>query len=414
MSADLATVLRTTVVLVAGTGYLVDMFDLFIFNIVRVGSLHDLGLTGENLTSWGVIIINMQLLGIVFGAYVWGLLGDRHGRKKILLGSIVLYSLSALLTGLVQNEWQYAFLRFITGFGLAGELGAGITLISEQFEGRRRGLGVGAFIVFGFLGVLLAAALAGCLSWRFCYFAGGFLGLVLLVLRSKVGESALFKDTRAKRNDFAEVSFGGLGPIFRDRSMRANFIFGVLLLMPSVFVPQLVWSLAPELARARGIAGITSGTIIGLGYGLVVFGDLLAIYLAEHVKSRKKVMTLFSLAGAGVFLIFPLLPLHSVNAYYVWSSLLGLTFGTWIVGSTMIAELFGTNLRATAATTIPNFCRGTAIFMNCVLLWLKGIVGILGALTFVGVIVFTLALAALFLVRESYGRRLDFVDAFKE
>lgn len=404
---NFTTALFTPTVLIAGSGYLVDMFDLFAFNMLRVKSLQALGLNKDEVTLVGVNIINAQLAGLMLGAYIWGKLGDRFGRKKVLLGSILLYSIASLLTALVQDPWQYGLLRFLTGIGLAGELGAGITLISEEFSDKRRGLGVGIFIILGFVGVLLASALAQSIDWRACYLVGGLLGFLLLFLRYRLQESSLFENTRNQTG----VSYGGLKPILINPALRRKFLLGICLLLPTVFIPQIVWSLSPEIALARGISGVSPATILGAGYCLVILGDLVAIYLAEKFASRKFAIAIFGSAGAVFFFLFLFLPYHSVFDYYFWSSMLGLAFGTWVVGSTMIAEMFGTNLRATAATTIPNFCRGCVILMNICLLSLKPLVGITAAVAIVGAVVFILSAISIYLSQDTYGKDLTFVDS---
>jgi putative MFS transporter len=404
---DFTSALFTPTVLIAGSGYLVDMFDLFSFNMLRVKSLTALGLNKDEVTSIGVNIINAQLAGLMVGAYIWGRLGDRFGRKRVLLGSILLYSIASLLTAFVQDSWQYGLLRFLTGIGLAGELGAGITLISEEFSDKRRGLGVGIFIILGFVGVLLASALAQSIDWRGCYLVGGLFGFLLLVLRYRLQESTLFEKTR----NVAGLSYGGLKPILVNPILRKKFLLGICLLLPTVFIPQIVWSLSPEIALARGINGVNPATILGFGYCLVILGDLLAIFLAEKFASRKRAIAIFASAGTVFFLLFLLLPYHSANAYYFWSSMLGLAFGTWVVGSTMIAEMFGTNLRATAATTIPNFCRGCVIFMNVCLMCLKPMVGITSAVAIVGAVVSIASAISIYLSKDTYGMDLTFVDS---
>lgn len=394
-------------VLIPGTGYLVDMFDFLMFNMVRVQSLTDLGLTAEQVTHTGMQIINAQLFGLIVGAYLWGVLGDRYGRKKVLLNSILLYSVASLLTAFVQVDWCYAALRFLTGVGLAGELGAGITLISEKFSDSRRGLGVGVFIILGFAGVLLASAAAQLLSWRTCYLVGGVLGLSLLFFRLALKESALFEITKKQ----AGLSFGGLKPILLKASQRTKYIAGILILLPSVFIPQILWSLSPEIAQAKGLTGIDPAKILGLGYSCVIAGDLIAIFLAERIKDRKRVIASFSAVGCVAFVLFVFCPMPTHAWFYFLSSLLGFAFGTWVVGATMIAEMFGTNLRATATTTIPNFCRGCVILMNGVLVVLKPMLGIQVAVTIVGAVIFSVALGALYFVKDTYGRELDYTNA---
>ena len=407
LGSGFAGALSSAVVLIPSAGYLVDMFDLFLFNIVRVKSLTDLGLTKEQVTHTGIQIINAQLVGLIVGAYVWGVLGDRHGRKKVLLGSILIYSISSLLTAFVQVDWLYCALRFLTGIGLAGELGAGIALISENFKDSRRGLGVGIFIVLGFVGVLMASAASLLLPWRACYVIGGILGLSLLFFRLKLQESELF----LKLEKTSDLSFGGLTPILRNSRLRKVYIAGILLLLPATFIPQILWSLSPEIAEALRITGVEPAMILGLGYTCVIIGDLIAITLAEKVKNRKKIIATFGFAGCVAFVVFLIQPFDSPVWFYVFSSLLGVTFGIWVVAATMIAEMFGTNLRATATTTIPNFGRGCTILMNAVLLLLKPMLGIHVSVALIGGTVFFLFFIALSILKDTYGQELDYTDS---
>lgn len=400
----LASLLSLTI-LIPGAGYLVDMYDLFLFNMVRVRSLTELGLTGEQVTQTGIQIINSQLFGLIVGAYIWGVLGDRCGRKKVLVNSILLYSIASILTAFVEVPWMYALLRFFTGIGLAGELGAGVTLISEKFTDRGRGLGVGAFIILGFVGVLLASGLAQILAWRTCYLIGGILGFVLLLFRLKLRESELFEKARARGG----VIYGGFKPIL-NRTLLLKYIVGIIILLPSVFIPQILWSLSPELALVKGLKGIDPAKILGLGYSCVILGDLMAIFLAERIRQRKKVIALFAVVGCLVFTLFMCFPIPNAESFYFLSSLLGFAFGIWVVGATMIAEMFGTNVRATATTTIPNFCRGCVILMNGVLISLKPLVGIHAAIFLIGSVVFTMALVALCFVKDTYGREMDYTE----
>ena len=397
-------------VLIAGTGYCVDMFDFLLFNMVRIKSLTDLGLTAEQATQAGIQIINAQLAGLIIGAYLWGTLADRFGRKRVVLGSILTYSLASLLTAFVQSEWLYGLLRFITGIGLAGELGAGIALISEKFSDNRRGLGVGIFIILGFVGVLLASGAAQVLPWRMCYVVGGFLGFSLLLFRMLIKESLLFQKSISMVKRRSELNFGGLKPIFANASQRAKYVCGILLLLPTVFIPQILWSLSPEIAKAKGIIGIDSASMLGLGYGCVIAGDLLAIVLAEKLKDRKRTIMIFFALGCVPIALFLWGPIWSAEWFYLVGASMGITFGSWVVGASMIAEMFGTNVRATATTTIPNFSRGCVILMNACLMLLKPMLGIQAALTVIGSVIIALAILALYFLKDTYGRDLDYVE----
>ena len=236
---------------------------------------------------------------------------------------------------------------------------------------------------------------------------GGVLGLSLLFFRLMLKESALFEITRKQ----AGISFGGLKPILLNGSLRTKYISGILILLPSVFIPQILWSLSPEIAQAKGLSGIDPAKILGLGYSCVIAGDLVAIFLAEKIKDRKRVIVFFSAVGCLAFVLFLFCPIPTRTWFYFLSSLLGFAFGIWVVGATMIAEMFGTNLRATATTTIPNFCRGCVILMNGILVVLKPMLGIQAVVTVVGAVIFSLALGALYFVKDTYGREMDYADA---
>lgn len=392
-------------VLVAGLGYLVDMFDFFLFNMLRVKSLTDLGLSGDALTQAGITIVNSQLIGLVLGAYIWGVFGDKFGRKNSLFGSIILYSTGVFLTAFVQTPEQYAIIRFITGLGLAGELGGGIALIAEKFQDQRRGYGVSAFIIMGFVGVVLAAIAANFLPWRVCYMIGGVAGVLVLIARSFIKESTLFlsmAETKQRR--------GGLMRILTDKTLAVRFIACVFLMLPTVFIPQILWTLSPEIAKNMGVSGrIEPQIVLGIGYTCVIFGDMAAALLAEKLRNRKTAIGVFVILGVLTFMGLFLLPITTVLQFYVLNALLGLTFGIWLISATVFAEQFGTNYRATVTTTIPNFARGLAIAMNLALVSLKPF-GLIEAVILIGSVIFLLTITSWFILKDSYGRDLNYYD----
>src|SRR5689334_4478749 len=200
-----ATVSKSTVkellrlpVLVAALGYMVDMYDLFLFSIVRVPSLRSLNLSGDSIMKDGVMLLNFQMAGMLVGGIVWGIMGDKKGRLSVLFGSILIYSLANIGNGMVTSVGAYATLRFIAGFGLAGELGAGMTLVTEILPARLRGYGATLVATMGVMGALLAYLVSFFFDWRIAFFIGGGLGLLLMILRIKVFESGIFMKLKQK------------------------------------------------------------------------------------------------------------------------------------------------------------------------------------------------------------------------
>lgn len=399
----LTNTLWNATVLVTSLGYLVDMFDIFLFNMFRVASLTELGFSGADLTARGLFISNCQYAGIFLGAYAWGFLGDRIGRKKCLFGSILLYSVASIACAFVYDVNSYAVARFAAGFGLAGELGVGITLIAEKLNGRNRGYGSTIFISLGFVGVMLAAVAAQYMYWRDAYILGGVAGLALMVARGFLMESGMFENLPG-----TGVKRGGLGLIFGNPQMRRQFIGTILLLVPGVFGPQIVWTLSPELARSAGIADpVMPNIVLGVGFAGFILGDLIAIYISEKLQSRKKAALISLLAATAVLALYFIWTPQTPMQFYMLNGLFGCTLGMWVLGTVWAAEQFGTNIRATVATTAPNFARGATLVMNLAFASLKSY-GALAAMGIIGAAVFALAYWGWRQLPETYGKDLDY------
>jgi MFS family permease len=342
---------------------------------------------------------------MVLGALIWGIMGDRIGRKPGLLYSILMYSLGTLASGMVNDPHLYAVARFFTGFGLAGELGAGVTLISERLSPSKRGYGITIFLCLGFVGVLLASLATEFIYWRHAYFIGGGAGLLLLLTRFALVESGFYLSAQNKT-----AKRGDLGGLLRNRKQLKIWICGILLVAPAVFVPQFLWTLSPEIAKLVGItAPVKVNVVFGIGYSCVVLGDLLAGILSEKLKSRKKAVIIFLAAGASVFSIYLICPPQNLTVFYLINGLLGVTFGVWVVGTTWVTEQIGTNRRATIATTVPNFARGLTIPMNLAYAQLKTIDPVMG-IVMIGAVIFVLSAYAWYSLRETWGKTLDYVD----
>ena len=162
-------------VLVAALGYFVDIYDLILFGAVRGPSLQALGFSPADVQDKGILLLQLQMGGMLVGGILWGIIGDRRGRLSVLFGSIILYSIANLVNGTVDTLTGYAICRVIAGIGLAGELGAGITLVSELMDKERRGLGTTIVAATGILGGVVAGIVGGAVpgipavDWRTAY-----------------------------------------------------------------------------------------------------------------------------------------------------------------------------------------------------------------------------------------------------
>jgi len=404
---DAAAVLNAAVI-VAALGYFVDIYDLILFNIVRVKSLTALGVTGDALVTEGLAIFNWQMVGMLLGGIVFGVVGDKLGRLQILFGSITLYSLSTIANGFVTDLTAYRLLRFVAGLGLAGELGAGVTLVAEVLPARLRGYGTMLVAAIGVSGAIAANVVARTMDWRAAYWVGGGLGLVLLALRIGVRESRMFEALR--RTDVARGDFLAL---FRSWDRFGRYAASILIAMPIWFSNQILVALAPEFARALGVTGpVSAGDAVAAFYAGLVAGDLTSGLLSQALRSRRKVVLLFILLLAGANALYFLAGRGASPAgLLALCGLLGFAGGYWAVFVTVAAEQFGTNIRATVATTVPNFVRGLVAVVNVMFLALRPSLGLFQAALAVGAFWFLLAILSALRLRETFGVDLDYVEA---
>jgi len=369
-------------VLVAGLGYFIDTFDFFLYNSMRVQSLTELGLSGDALMHAGIVILNCQVFGALIGSFFWGILGDRIGRKKALLGSILLYSLGMVFSGLVPNVPAYALARFITGFGVAGEVGLGATLVGETIQSSKRTYALMFFTVMGVLGTVAAGMSIEIMSWRMSCFAGGGFGLLLLLLRRMLFESQLFSQLVK-----TDIRRGSLRDLLGNFGNLKKYLFCVPILGSNFFVTGILMTLAPEIGKATGVLQpIKANIALALYFFSAAFGDAFGAWLSEVFKSRRLVAGVFILGNALLSLVFLQTMALSTFAFYVLCVLFGL-MNLWAMSATIIIEQFPTKLRATATTSNINFSRATVIVMNLALLALKPL-GITNALMIIGVGVF--------------------------
>lgn len=394
-------------VLVAALGYFVDMFDLLLFPIVRQPSLTALGIPpGDAQVILGAHLLNSQMAGMLLGGIFWGVLGDRKGRLSTLFGSIALYSVANIANAFVTGIPSYAFWRFMAGLGLAGELGAAVTLVSEVLPKEMRGYGTAIVASVGVFGTVTAALIGRYLTWQHAYLAGGCLGILLLCLRLGMRESLMFKktqDTSVKRGDFLSL--------FTAWSRFGRYLRCILIGLPMWFIMSILIIFSPEFGPSLHVAGkLEPGIAIACCYSGVTLGSLASGFLSQAWGSRTKVVGIFMAAaflGVSVFLLgrgFSTFWMYSIMAY------MGLAAGYWAVYVTIAAEQFGTNLRATVATTVPNFLRGSVVLITSSFLMLKTSMGLLGAAWVVGIVCFALAAISLAGLEDTHGRDLDFME----
>jgi putative MFS transporter len=393
-------------VLVSALGYFVDIYDLILFSIVRISSLQSLGLEGQELFDQGVRLLNMQMLGMLLGGVLWGVLGDKRGRLSVLFGSILMYSVANILNGLVQTVDQYAWLRLVAGIGLAGELGAGITLVSEVLPKEKRGLGTTLVAAFGICGAVLAAQIAETFNWRTAFYLGGALGLALLLLRISVFESDLFAAVKAQvqnRGDFFQL--------FKPASRLKRYVSCILIGIPIWYVIGILVTFSPEFAAALGSSdSISPGKSVMYSYIGLALGDLSSGLASQFLKSRKWVVRVFLFLVIAFVALFLGSTAPSAGLLYLLCLALGFAAGYWAVFVTIAAEQFGTNLRATAATSIPNFVRGSVVPLTLCFAYLKSHLGMIGAGWLVGALSLGLAFLGLSQLKETFSKDLDYLE----
>jgi MFS family permease len=395
---------------VAALGYFVDVYDLLLFTIVRQPSVMSLGATAETIIVDSAHIINWQMSGLLIGGILWGVLGDKKGRLKVLFGSIILYSVANFLTSFVHTVDQYAYCRFVGGIGLAGELGAGITLVSEMLPKNKRGIGTSMVAGIGLFGAVFAYFTFKVTSdWRLCYQIGGALGFFLLILRVKVAESFMFESAKV-----AKISKGNFLMFFTSYQRFSKYIKAILIGLPTWFVIGVMVNYSNKFATGLyGTNLIDSGKSVMFAYIGIALGDLLIGYVSQYFKSRKKALLLFySISIVCMVLFFSSINSND-NSMYLICGLLGFSTGYWAIFNTMAAEQFGTNLRATAATTIPNMVRGALPLINFLFLdILQKKLGwtIVQSGIFTGATVMIITLIAFVFTEETYHKDLDYLE----
>ena len=394
-------------VVVAALGYFVDIYDLLLFNIVRVDSLTDMGLSAALVKSEGEFIISIQMIGLLIGGIIWGMMGDKKGRLSVLFGSIILYSIANIFNGFVHTPNEYALVRFIAGIGLAGELGAGITLVAELVSKEKRSLSTSFVAGIGLTGAVVAYFVSQHFHWRTCYFIGGGLGFCLLILRVSVFESNMFKAVRS-----TTVSRGNILMFFNNKKRFKKYALSILIGLPTWYVIGILIAFSNDFGKAFGF----SETVLPkkstmYAYVCISVADLLVGFVSHWLKSRKKALFIFF----GLTIISIVLYFNQQNGtpegMYMICAAMGFATGFWALFVTMAAEQFGTNLRATATTTAPNMVRGSLPLMILLFKWLQTVThDYLTAGWITGAIIMSISLTAAYFTEETFGKDLNYVE----
>lgn len=406
-------------VLVAALGYFVDIYDLLLFGVLRKSSLDDIliqqfgPMSHEALANlnvyFGKLLLNWQMAGMLIGGIIWGMIGDKKGRLSVLFGSIILYSVANVLNGFVTTTTAYSVLRFISGFGLAGELGAGITLVSEAMSKEKRGYGTMIVATIGVFGAVAAGWTGKHIhDWHHLFFIGGGLGFGLLLLRLGVYESGLFKSVKEEN-----VPRGNIFQLFSTRARLKKYFSIIFVTVPVwYFIGTLVF-FAPEYSELMGLpkGAITGGDAIMYAYMGITCGDFLSGLMSQLLKSRKKALGIFLAWTTLAIALYFMLGGISVTVFYAVVIFGGVATGYWAVFMSTAAESFGTNIRATATTTAPNFVRGSTILISFLLsLVSMGFQDKITATIITGGILIVIAFFALYHLRDTFGNDLDYTE----
>ena len=411
------------IVIVAALGYFVDIYDLILFQVIKNPSLESLGIKGQDLTDAGINLMNWQMIGMLIGGILWGILGDRKGRLSVLFGSILLYSGANILNAFITNLDQYAWLRLIAGIGLAGELGAGITLVSETMTQKNRGYGTMIVVSFGVLGAVAANMVSiygdfftnvfhsitgrSYATWQVAYIIGGVLGILLLFLRIGAYESHMYVDL-----DPQKTSRGNFFKLFKTKELFVKYICCIAIGIPIWYMIGVLIALARDISTVKGIGNVVTGNAVMFFYLGTSFGDFMSGYLSQIYKSRIKIVFLYL---AITVIAVPFYLYNSVTdpqVFYWVCAFLGIASGYWAVFVTIASEQFGTNIRSTVTTTVPNFVRGSLVLLTLGLnfLWRDLGIDLITSCLIVGIISVGIAFIALNKLEETYHKELGYTE----
>lgn len=394
-------------VIVAALGYFVDIYDLVLFSVVRVKSFTDIGVSAAHMRTEGEYVINMQMFGLLLGGLLWGIIGDKFGRIKVLFGSILMYSLANLANGFATDVHTYAIIRFIAGIGLAGELGAGITLVTETMDKEKRGYGTMVVAGIGLLGAAAAATIGKHFTWQTSYFVGGGMGLLLLLLRVGTFESGMFKHAEQS----SEVSKGNFFMLFSNRKRFLKYLACICLGLPLWFIVGILVTQSPEIGKALGAKDLlNAGTGIMYTYFGIAIGDVVCGFLAQVLKSRRKTVLIFQSLSVITVLVYLNSTGLTESSFILICLFMGFAVGYWATFVTIAAEQFGTNIRSTVTTTAPNFVRGALIPITFVFEFFVHRYNIVSAGFIVMGIVTVIAMISVIYLKESFNKDLNYLE----
>lgn len=393
------------IVIIAALGYFVDIYDLILFNVVKGASLKAIGISDEMFKSVEITIFNWQMFGMLLGGLIWGILGDKKGRVSVLFGSILMYSLANIANGFVANIDQYIICRFIAGVGLAGELGAGITLVSETMHKEKRGIGTMIIVSFGALGAVAAAIIGKHFQWQTSYFIGGGLGLALLALRAGAFESGMYNNLKETKS----VSKGNFFMLFKTRKRALLYLQCIAIGVPIWYIIGILINLSPRFVQVEGMGtkSILGEAVMFTYIGLCV-GDVMSGLLSQWFRSRKKVIFFYLMMTIGLVAYYLSCKNVTLNEYRINCFLLGFGTGYWALFVQVASENFGTNIRSTVTNTVPNFVRGSVVLITLSFSSLTKDMGAHNAAIIVGVVCLTLALVSLMGMKETFSKDLDY------
>ncbi|HUM51281.1 MAG TPA: MFS transporter [Chitinophagales bacterium] len=399
-------------ILVAALGYFVDVYDLVLFGVIRVPSLKGIGITSDaDIATYGKMLFNYQMYGMLIGGIFWGILGDKKGRLSVLFGSIFLYSIANVLNGMITTIEQYTILRFIAGFGLAGELGAGITLVSESMTKEKRGYGTTIIASVGVIGAVVASLLASypdLINWRTNYYIGGAMGFALLIMRIGVAESSMYKNLAQEKT----VSKGNFLSLFRNFSTFSKYFSVIIVGIPIWYCINTFVFFSKEMGQAMNMTDIpVPAKAIMYNYIGLCFGDIASGLISQYLKSRKRAILLFLCLSILSIAFYLTLGKQNLTYFYIACTIVGFTAGYWAVFNITASEQFGTNLRATVTTSTPNFVRGAVPLVNILAGgFISNGQSYINSYLFVGAIVFGLAFMALLTLKETFSKDLNYVE----
>lgn len=393
-------------IVASALGFFVDLYDIIIVSIVRKPSLLAVGVPESDLLEKGVLLLNVQMVGMLLGGFLWGILGDKRGRLSVLFGSIVLYSAATFANAYATSFEVFLLLRFLAGVGLSGELGAGITLVSEQMPAGKRGLGPAIIGSFGMLGAIAGAYVGGHYAWQFTYQLGGIMGFALLVLRLGVLESGLYEGLKEKT-----ALRGNLSIIFSQKRHWLRYLAVILMGFPGWFINGVVMTFTPEIAKSMGMAELpsVSGVFTAFFIGFT-FGDFSCGLLSQWLQSRKKAILTYISSFTLLLVLYFLVAHRSVNLYYAIFLLMGVSVGYTIVLLTNAAEMFGTNIRSTVTTSSLNLLRASVIPQSLLFSALVPSLGAAKAAMVTGVCSIALAFFGYLQLEETFHKDLNYVD----